>query len=92
MFLFFALRLIAMLFIGDENLTDEWRLIIQNLSGENPAGKEMFATRVVEGEPVPNFFMPPAYPFFIYSLKLVFGAKFLPQIVIISQIIEICTK
>jgi hypothetical protein len=87
MFLFFALRLIAMLFIGDENLTDEWRLIIQNLSGENPAGKEMFATRVVEGEPVPNFFMPPAYPFFIYSLKLVFGAKFLPQIVIISQII-----
>jgi len=87
MFLFFVLRLVAMLFIGDENLTDEWQLIIQNLSGENSAGKEMFATRIVEGEPVPNFFMPPAYPFFIYFLKLVFGAKFLPKIVIISQII-----
>lgn len=85
--LFIIIRLTAMFLIGDENLKDEWLFIIQNLSGENPAGKEMFATRVVDGEPVPNFFMPPAYPFFIYSLKLFFGNQYLTEIVLISQIL-----
>ena len=76
-----------MFLIGDESLKDEWFLIIQNLSGENPSGKEMFATRVVDGEPVPNFFMPPAYPFFIYFLKLLFGNQYLTEIVLIFQIL-----
>ena len=40
-FLLFVLRLMAMFLIGDENLTDEWKSIIQNLSGENPAGKDL---------------------------------------------------
>ena len=85
--LFIVIRLTMMFLIGDESLKDEWFLIIQNLSGENPSGKEMFATRVVDGEPVPNFFMPPAYPFFIYFLKLLFGNQYLTEIVLIFQIL-----
>ena len=87
-FIFFILlRLLAMYFYADQTLMDEWYEIIRNLTGDNTAGKKIFATRIVNDVPVPNFFMPPAYPFFIYSIKLVFGNIFLTEIVILFQII-----
>jgi 4-amino-4-deoxy-L-arabinose transferase-like glycosyltransferase len=91
-FLFFIfIRLTAMYLYADQILMDEWYRILknlagENLAGENLAGKEIFATRKINGEPVPNFFMPPAYPFFIYSLQFIFGSGFLTEIVIFLQI------
>ena len=86
-FLFFILiRLVAMYLYADQTLMDEWNAIIKNLSGNNLAGIKMFATRIINGTPVPNFFMPPAYPFFIYFIQIIFGNMFLTEIVILSQI------
>ena len=87
-FLFFILiRLVAMYFYADQNLMDEWYEIIKNLSGDNLAGKKIFATRIINDVPVPNFFMPPAYPFFIYLIQIIFGNMFLTEAVIFSQIL-----
>ena len=86
-FLFFILiRLVAMYLYADQTLMDEWNAIIKNLSGNNLADIKMFATRVINGTPVPNFFMPPAYPFYIYFIQIIFGNMFLTEIVILSQI------
>ena len=76
-----------MYFYADQSLMDEWYEIIKNLGGENSAEKKIFATRIINDVPVPNFFMPPAYPFFIYLIQLTFGNIFLTEIIIILQIL-----
>ncbi len=87
-FLFFIIiRLVAMYLYADQSLMDEWYEIIKNLAGDNVAGKKIFATRIINDVPVPNFFMPPAYPFFIYLIQIIFGNIFLTEIVIFSQIL-----
>ncbi len=91
----FIARAITTYFFADENLTNEWAIIIHNyeLTGvfgfyvleNNTFVSPKFAE--VEDIVLPTAFMPPLYLYFILFLKkLSFGLLNLPFFVIISQI------
>ena len=61
------LRVIAIFFFGDDEVANEWGIILNNLEQN-----KILSVRSVDGVPVPNIFMPPLYPLFLYVLKLGF--------------------
>tara|TARA_X000000950_G_scaffold166285_1_gene203142 strand:- start:3959 stop:5179 length:1221 start_codon:yes stop_codon:yes gene_type:complete len=67
--LFFSLclRIVAIFFFADTQIDKEWGIMIYNLENY-----KMLSSRVVDGSPVPNLFMPPLYALFLYSIKLIF--------------------
>ena len=52
-------------FFSDPKLVNEWPIILNNLETN-----KMLSVRSVDGVPVPNIFMPPLYPFFLYLIKI----------------------
>ena len=60
----FCLRIIAIIYLGDDYVANEWQILLKNLEEKN-----ILSVRDVGGVPVPNIFMPPLYPFFLYSIK-----------------------
>ena len=59
--------LVSIYFFGDRNLDNEWGGMVQNLENNN-----ILSSRIIDGELVPNIFMPPLYPFFLFVLKKFF--------------------
>lgn len=62
------LRIIAIIFFGDEEVANEWGIILKNLEQN-----QILSVRSINGVPVPNIFMPPLYPLFLYAIKLGFN-------------------
>jgi len=64
--------LISIYFFGDRALDNEWSRMVYNLEKHN-----ILSSRTINGELIPNIFMPPLYPFFLFSIKkLTFGENF----------------
>jgi len=79
----FFSRAIAIYFFGDTNLDYEWGIIISNLETSN-----IFAFRTVDGVAVPNIFMPPLYPFFLYIIKIITNdSNYFVQIILFLQVL-----
>ena len=68
MFGSFFIRVIATILFGDKVIDMEWGIILNNLEAS-----QILSVREVNGTPVPNIFMPPLYPFFLYSIKIFFN-------------------
>ena len=58
------IRLISIYLFGDTSVDNEWGIMLKNLEQY-----QMLSVRSVDGVPVPNIFMPPLYPLFLYSIK-----------------------
>lgn len=59
------IRVMSIYFFGDSKIDNEWGIMLNNLENY-----KILSIRSVEGVPVPNLFMPPLYPMFLYSIKL----------------------
>jgi len=60
-------RVFALYFYRDIEVASEWGIILSNLEQYN-----ILSVHSVQGVPVPNIFMPPLYPLFLYSVKIFF--------------------
>ena len=79
----FFSRAIAIYFFGDTSLDYEWGVIISNLEKSN-----IFGFRTVDGVVVPNIFMPPLYPFFLYIIKIITNdSNYFVQIILFLQVL-----
>ncbi len=58
------IKLISNYLFGDTAVDNEWGIMLKNLEQY-----QMLSVRSVDGVPVPNIFMPPLYPLFLYSIK-----------------------
>tara|TARA_B100001093_G_scaffold471858_1_gene494470 strand:+ start:2658 stop:3872 length:1215 start_codon:yes stop_codon:yes gene_type:complete len=63
-------RVIAIILFGDKEIDNEWSIILNNLEKN-----QILSVRDVDGIPVPNIFMPPLYPFFLYIVKFFFSSS-----------------
>jgi hypothetical protein len=64
----FVLRIISIYYYRDTEIANEWGIIVENLLNNN-----ILSVHSVQGVPVPNIFMPPLYPLFLYSIKIFFN-------------------
>ncbi len=60
----FLLRVISIVLFHDVSVDNEWGVLLKNLE-EN----KTLSVRTIKGELVPNIFMPPLYPFFLFIIK-----------------------
>ena len=79
-------RIFSIYLYGDYEIDMEWGVMLSNLE-EN----KLLSVRSVDGVPVPNIFMPPLYPIFLYAIKLIFqdSEVFLKATLIIQLILSI---
>ena len=79
-------RIFSIYLYGDYEIDMEWGVMLSNLE-EN----KLLSVRSVDGVPVPNIFMPPLYPIFLYAIKLIFqdSEVFLKVTLIIQLILSI---
>jgi len=76
-------RVIAVIYFGDVELDYEWGVIVSNLYNNG-----VFGFRTIDGTIVPNIFMPPFYPIFIYLIKSIAnGNSYYLEIVIYLQVL-----
>ena len=61
----FIARTICIYYFGDTEIDKEWGVMLHNLEQN-----KILSVRDVNGVPVPNIFMPPLYPLFLYSIKI----------------------
>ena len=64
----FLVRILSILMFRDLEVDHEWGILLSNL--------ELFgvlSVHTVQGEIVPNIFMPPLYPLFLYLIKIFFN-------------------
>lgn len=59
--------LISIILFGDKTLNNEWVVMVRNLEDY-----KILSSRKINGEWVPNLFMPPLYPYFLYYIKKIF--------------------
>ena len=59
-----AAGLFSIYFFGDKTLDNEWKVMVHNLEENN-----ILSSREVNGVLVPNIFMPPLYPIFLFIIK-----------------------
>ena len=80
----FIFGLISIFFFGDRTLDNEWVVIVQNLENN-----KILSSRNINNEWVPNLFMPPLYPYFLYSIKkiFVFAEDYYVIVVLLIQLI-----
>ena len=64
----FIFGLLSIILFGDKTLDNEWAVMVQNLENN-----KILSSRKINNEWVPNLFMPPLYPYFLYSIKKLFG-------------------
>ena len=67
LFTSFLIRLITLFYFRDVEVDNEWGILLENLEMNN-----ILSVHSVQGVPVPNIFMPPLYPYFLYCFKLFF--------------------
>ena len=77
-----VVRLISIYVYGDTTIDKEWGIMLYNLEVNN-----ILSVRSVDGVPVPNIFMPPLYPIFLYLIKLIFQSS---EIFLNATLITIC--
>ncbi len=75
-------RVISIYFFGDEYISNEWGHIVSNLEKHNT-----FGLKNINGDIKPGIFMPPLYPFFLYSVKLIAQEKFFYEAIFFFQIL-----
>ena len=63
----FVCGLLGIVFIGDRVLDNEWGVMVNNLENH-----KILSYRNINGEWVPNIFMPPLYPIFLFGIKKIF--------------------
>lgn len=68
LFLTLIARIVCIFFYGDNSIDNEWKILLINLKENN-----ILSIRDINGEPVPNIFMPPLYPYFLYVIKIFFN-------------------
>ena len=73
LFLGFLLGTVSIEFFGDNRLDNEWLFMVNSLENFN-----ILSSRKINGELVPNIFMPPLYPLLLFIVKKIFF--FLPNI------------
>jgi len=61
-------RVFSLYFYRDLEVAMEWGTILSNLEQYG-----ILSVHSVQGVPVPNLFMPPLYPLFLYSFKFFFN-------------------
>ena len=61
-------RAISIYLFGDTEVSNEWGILLNNLENN-----DILSVHSVQGTPVPNVFMPPLYPFFLYAIKIFFN-------------------
>ena len=74
--------MISIYFFGDEYISNEWGHIVSNLEKHN-----IFGLKNINGDIKPGIFMPPLYPFFLYSVKLITQGKFFYETIFFFQIL-----
>ena len=86
LFVGITLRLFSIYFYGDVIIDNEWGIMLNNLEKNN-----ILSVRSIDGVPVPNIFMPPLYPIFLYIIKIPFSNTdiFLKVILLIQLLISI---
>ena len=62
------LRIISIIFFGDKEVSNEWGVMLGHLEQN-----QTLSLRSIDGVAVPNIFMPPLYPLFLYVIKLGFN-------------------
>ena len=62
----FLARLISFNLYGDYYLSNEWKILLNNLLTH-----KSYVYYNFEGNLIPSVYMPPAYPFFLYAVKLI---------------------
>ena len=79
-------RIISIFFFGDKIITNEWGDILNNLENKN-----VFGFREIENFIAPNLFMPPLYPFFLFSLKkiYVFSVGYVEFVLFIQLLVSV---
>ena len=78
-----ASRIIVKVYFADVELDYEWGVIVSNLYNSG-----VFGFRTIEGTIVPNIFMPPFYPIFIYLIKIIAnGNSYYLEIIIYLQVL-----
>ena len=60
-------RLFALYYFRDTEVANEWGILLENLEKN-----KILSVHSVQGVPVPNIFMPPLYPIFLYCVKFFF--------------------
>ena len=60
-------RLFALYYFRDAEVANEWGILLENLEKN-----KILSVHSVQGVPVPNIFMPPLYPIFLYCVKFFF--------------------
>ena len=80
-----VIKLFLIFFIGDKDLTDEWKILVNNLI-EN----QSLLYHEIEGEKLPSVYMPPLYSFFLYLFYLMNFSNFITvkTILIIQSILS----
>ena len=92
----FIIRLVALIFLGDTSLENEWNVLVHNLFNKGVLGyyivnNDFLATPGLAGindVVLPSAFMPPLYAYFIYIIKYLFFSytNFVNAIIIIQII------
>ena len=79
-------RAISIYFYGDTVIDKEWGIMLNNLENN-----QILSIRNVNGVPVPNIFMPPLYPLFLYVIKIFINDSetFLNLILIIQLFLSV---
>ena len=76
----------AIYFMGDNEVDNEWGIMLNNLDQN-----QILSVRSIDGIPVPNIFMPPLYPIFLYLIKIPFSSYdyYLPAVFLIQLIMSV---
>ena len=83
----FILRLLAVYFVRDIHIDNEWSVLLNNL-----AQYKSYSFYTFDGQLIPSALLPPTYPFFLYLIKVITSFKetnFLYSIIFIQIILSI---
>ena len=74
--------LFSIYFFGDKTLDNEWEGIVYNLEENN-----ILTSREINGVLVPNIFMPPLYPIFLFIIKkFLFNSDLYLSVILLIQL------
>tara|TARA_B110000259_G_C14021691_1_gene403286 strand:- start:656 stop:1861 length:1206 start_codon:yes stop_codon:yes gene_type:complete len=74
--------LFSIYFFGDRNLDNEWQVMVYNLETNN-----ILSSRKINGVLVPNIFMPPLYPIFLFIIKkILFNSELYLTVILLIQL------
>jgi hypothetical protein len=67
-FIALVARILSIYYYRDYEVANEWGIILENLESNS-----ILSVHSVKGIPVPNIFMPPLYPLFLYIINFFFN-------------------